>query len=100
MIRACGMFGISAICLALMLPLTVIAGDEDREPAYKIYIDPETGKYTTEDPEATTASATSIIGREKMEQASSELLLPIIGAAAVIALIAGGLLTYQRKLAR
>jgi hypothetical protein len=26
------------------------ASDDDERPAYMIYIDPETGKYTTEDP--------------------------------------------------
>ncbi len=29
---------------------TAFGGDEDRNPPYMIYIDPETGRYTTEDP--------------------------------------------------
>ena len=95
------MSGALAICLALMSPLTAVAGDEDKAPAYRIYIDPETGTYTTEDPEATTASATPVVGREKSDLASSsDLLLLLIGAGAVIALVAGGLFKYQQKLAR
>jgi hypothetical protein len=35
---------------ALLGPLPSVASDDDEQPVYKIYIDPETGKYTTEDP--------------------------------------------------
>lgn len=35
---------------ALLGPPLSVASDDDEQPAYMIYIDPETGKYTTEDP--------------------------------------------------
>lgn len=35
---------------ALLGPSLSVASDDDEQPAYMIYIDPETGKYTTEDP--------------------------------------------------
>lgn len=42
------------ICVLLTSVLshfnTATGGDEDERPPYMIYIDPETGKYTTEDP--------------------------------------------------
>jgi hypothetical protein len=34
----------------LVHPHPAAASDNDERPAYMIYIDPETGKYTTEDP--------------------------------------------------
>jgi hypothetical protein len=40
------------VCLVLLLlPAVLLASDEDEEPAYLIYIDPETGKYTKQRPE-------------------------------------------------
>ncbi|MDX1499582.1 MAG: hypothetical protein R3176_06780 [Woeseiaceae bacterium] len=38
---------------AVLAPATARPGDDDKPPPYKIYIDPVTGKYTTEDPAAT-----------------------------------------------
>jgi hypothetical protein len=41
-----------AACLlcALLQPYPAAASDNDERPAYMIYIDPETGQYTTQDP--------------------------------------------------
>lgn len=39
------------IGLATLLgPLPSVASDDDEQPVYMIYIDPETGRYTTADP--------------------------------------------------
>lgn len=40
----------------LMTSPTALGGDEDRDPPYMIYIDPETGRYTTEDPRRNAAA--------------------------------------------
>ena len=85
----------------MLLPAVANGGDEDQEPAYMIYIDPETGKYTTEDPDAVDSSATKVARRDETEtHSSSPLTLLIIGAGAAIGLLAVGLTKYQRKLLR
>ena len=43
----------ASVCLVLLAAEPAISGDDDKESAYMIYIDPETGKYTTQDPHAT-----------------------------------------------
>jgi len=56
-------------------------GDEDSTPAYLIYIDPETKRYTTDDPGVAAA-------REAVAPApasdNNHLLLAVLGAAAVL----------------
>lgn len=41
--------GVVLLC-AMLAAVNVRAGDDDKPPPYRIYIDPETGRYTTEDP--------------------------------------------------
>lgn len=88
-----------ACCLtifaALVLPATAWPGDEDSEPGYMIYIDPETGKYTTEDPDV----ATHIVVPAKQGQTDQQLKLPwaIAGVAALALLLVVGLLKHQRR---
>ena len=36
----------ASVCLVLLAAEPAISGDDDKESAYMIYIDPETGKYT------------------------------------------------------
>ena len=38
------------ISFSLLFSMPAAGSDDDERPAYMIYIDPETGKYTTEDP--------------------------------------------------
>ena len=86
-----------AILAAALLPAIAYAGDEDSKPAYMIYIDPETGKYTTEDPDA--ASKRDSIVPAKPASGTSQLKLPllIVGGCALAVLLIGGLLQHQRR---
>ena len=86
-----------AILAAALLPATAYAGDEDSKPAYMIYIDPETGKYTTEDPDAGNTNAPIVPARPTSGESNpgSPLLIVIGGALAV--LLVGGLLNHQRR---
>jgi len=85
------------ILAAALLPTTAFAGDEDTKPAYMIYIDPETGKYTTDDPDAGNTNAPVVPARPASGEGnpSSPLLIVIGGALAV--LLIGGLLKHQRR---
>ena len=86
-----------AILVTALLPATAYAGDEDTKPAYMIYIDPDTGKYTTEDPDAGNTNAPIVPARPASGESSpgSPLLIVIGGALAV--LFVGGLLQHQRR---
>lgn len=75
------------------------AGDDDKPPAYRIYIDPETGKYTTEDPltrlepmpVVTAPQAPSSPVREGQTAAA------LLSAAVIVAMLVGGILIYRRR---
>lgn len=56
-------------------------GDEDSAPAYLIYIDPETKRYTTDDPGVAPAKETVTTAPASD---SNRLLLAVLGAAAVL----------------
>ncbi len=86
------------ILAAVLLPATAYPGDEDTKPAFMIYIDPETGKYTTEDPEA--GNTNDSIVRAKPASGNSQLKLSwlIVGGSALAVLLVGGLLKHQRRL--
>ena len=73
-----------------------MAGDEDQEPAYKIYIDPETGKYTTEDPEAAAADNVAAVPAAPATPGPAGPGTGFVVAGAVIALVAGGLIWLQQ----
>ena len=85
-----------AILAAALLPAIAYAGDEDSKPAYMIYIDPETGKYTTEDPETANMN-TNVVPAEPMSGNSQpkKSLLIVVGGA-LVALLVGGLIQHQR----
>lgn len=52
MARSGWLAAVLAGALALPGAAAVHASDDDEDPPYLIYIDPETGKYTTVDPQA------------------------------------------------
>lgn len=72
-------------------------GDEDQAPAYMIYIDPETGKYTTENPDnaATTHAVVDASQAPASKRSSASLL--ITGATLLVILLAAGIVKHQRK---
>ena len=86
-----------ALLAAAVLPTAAYPGDEDTKPAYMIYIDPDTGKYTTEDPDAGNTNAPIVPARPASGEGntSSPLLIVVGGALAV--LLIGGLLNHQRR---
>ena len=86
-----------AILAAAVLPTTAYPGDEDTKPAYMIYIDPDTGKYTTEDPDAgnTNAPVVPVRPASADSQPDSPLFIVIGGVLAI--LLVGGLIKYQRR---
>ena len=86
-----------AILAAALLTATAYAGDEDSEPAYMIYIDPDTGKYTTEDPDAGNANAPIVPARPEAGSSQPKLTLLIVGGSAIAVLLVGGLLQHQRR---
>ena len=94
--------GLRLTCLATVLalstlPIFVSAGDEDQEPAYMIYIDPETGKYTTEDPNADATANGHVMPGTESENGQSLRLLLILAGAAVVVLLIGGRLKHQQR---
>ena len=85
-----------AILAVAVLPTTAYPGDEDTKPAYMIYIDPDTGKYTTEDPDAGNTNAPVVPARPASgDRNPSSLLFIVIGGALAVLLI-GGLIKHQR----
>jgi hypothetical protein len=68
-----------------------LAGDEDQDPAYLIYIDPETGRYTTEDP-AAGAERTGPLPIDAAEPAAASRPTPYRGALTAISAAAIALL--------
>ncbi len=86
-----------AILAAALLLATAYAGDEDSEPAYMIYIDPDTGKYTTEDPDAGDTNAPIVPARPASGESDPSSPLLIVIGFALAALLVGGLLQHQRK---
>lgn len=71
-----------------------LAGDDDKAPAYKIYIDPETGRYTTEDPEA--AQPAAAVPPPAAAGASKDRL-PMLAGGAIVAGLAGFVLFARRR---
>ena len=80
---------------AMLLPATVWPGDEDLKPAYMIYIDPETGKYTHDSPD----TATQIVAPAKQALTYSQPESPslIVTGIVLAALLVVALVRHQRK---
>ncbi len=87
-----------AILAAVLLPATAYPGDEDTKPAFMIYIDPETGKYTTEDPEAGNSNDSVVLAKPASGNSQPKLSWLIVGGSALAVLLVGGLLKHQRRL--
>ena len=77
--------------------MTAYPGDEDTKPAYMIYIDPDTGKYTTEDPDAGNTNAPVVPARPASGNSQTKLTLLIVGGSVLAVLLVGGLLKHQRR---
>ncbi|MCH8059004.1 MAG: hypothetical protein IIA11_00955 [Proteobacteria bacterium] len=100
-----------AILAAALLPAITYPGDEDAKPAYMIYINPETGKYTTEDPEAGNTNDSVVPARPASGNTNDSvvparpasgnsqpnLTVLIVGGSALAVLLVGGLLKRQRR---
>ncbi len=83
---------------ATLMPGAAIAGDDDKPPAYRIYIDPETGKYTTEDPladleQGPVARPVATKSSVPEEQPAAAMLT----AAVMIAVLGGTFLLIRRQ---
>jgi hypothetical protein len=48
-----------ALAIIGLLVRPAFAGDEDQDPPYMIYIDPQSGRYVTDDPNADTSAQSS-----------------------------------------
>lgn len=83
-----------SILSALVLATTAWSGDEDSEPAYMIYIDPETGKYTRDDPDSATHTVVPAQPVPAKQQSKPAWL---IAALVLAVLLAAGALIHQRK---
>ena len=83
------------ILAAVLLPATVWPGDDDSKPVYMIYIDPETGKYTKEDPNIATHIVAPANQAPTDRQSGSPLL--IVASSVLALLLVVGLLKHQRK---
>jgi hypothetical protein len=99
----------------IIMSFPAYAGDDDKAPAYMIYIDPETGKYTTTRPhsvgtadaaqqsaQASDAPATADVRPTAAAQPTSDVQrsnLPLIiaGASVLAALLVAGVVRTQRK---
>lgn len=82
-----------------LFSMPAMSGDEDETPPYMIYIDPETGGYTTTDPESEGAAAQMV--EEKATQRTEQVQRDVSGlsvgfAIALILLLAGVLLIRRR----
>jgi len=85
---------IAAVLTSLLLySACAYGGDEDRAPAYLIYIDPETQKYTTNDPGI--ATRPEPVAAEPTEPRDDSALLVIASALAI--LIVGVVVQRRRK---
>lgn len=83
------------VCLVLLAAEPAISGDDDKESAYMIYIDPETGKYTTQDPHATaTADPVAVLPNVRHENDASWRL---VMAAASILVISFAVISIMRR---
>lgn len=84
--------------VAALMAGAVIAGDDDKPPAYRIYIDPETGKYTTEDPLAELEHGP--VARPVPAESPVPEEQPVVAmltAAVMIAVLGGAFLLFRRQ---
>ena len=86
-----------AFLAAALLPATAFPGDEDTKPAYMIYIDPETGRYTTEDPDTDRTNDPVAPERQASENSEPERPLLIVVGSVLAVLLVSGLLRHQRR---
>lgn len=102
----------------MIVSVPTYAGDDDKAPAYMIYIDPETGKYTTTRPHSvgtttdaeqstdaqaapnapSVADAQPIVSSQSTSdvQTSNHPLI-IAGAGVLVVLLLAGVIKNQRK---
>lgn len=87
----------AAVVALLLFSGPAYCADEDKAPAYMIYIDPETGKYTTENPDAKTKSDAVVVTAPTTDARQPNLSVLIIGASVFIAMLVAGVIKYQRR---
>ena len=88
--------GLTILAVSL-LPGIVSAGDEDSKPAYMIYIDPDTGRYTTVDPHADEVSDRVVRTEPAPDIDGPKLPARIVGATALAVLVIGAVIILRRK---
>lgn len=90
------MFGILlSVVVLCAFPMAAFCGDDDKAPAYRIYIDPETGAYTTEDPLAAAKVVVADASAPAITKSNSIFLPTIIGV--LIALLVAGTIRHKRR---
>lgn len=89
------LWSLPGVVLALALSAPCYCGDEDQAPAYRIYIDPETGAYTTDDPllAAAPAAVKSTVPVAKDRESAAPLTI----AGVLVVLLAAGIIFRRRK---
>ena len=102
MVRATHFAALLAGALALLTAAAVGASDDDEDPPYMIYIDPESGKYTTVDPLAAPPDARAkalpgpVDGAGTLAAPKSPWVL-VAGAAGAVLLVLGGHRMRRRR---
>jgi hypothetical protein len=87
---------LAVIAAAVLLPAAAWCGDEDSKPAYMIYIDPETGKYTHEDPDTATQVVAPAAKQAPTDSQPGSPLL-IVAGGVLAALLVVGLVKHKHK---
>jgi LPXTG-motif cell wall-anchored protein len=83
----------AAVLTSLLLySACAYCGDEDRAPAYLIYIDPETQKYTTDDPGVATRPETAATAQTSPENNSA-----LLAAVSVLAILVAIVVLKRRR---
>ena len=101
MVRAARFAVLLAGALALLTAAAAGASDDDEDPPYMIYIDPESGKYTTVDPLAAPDPRAQALpgpgdGAGTVAAPKSPWVL-VTGAAAAVLLVLGGHRMRRRR---
>lgn len=85
------------VCGLALATTTAFGGDDDKQAAYKIYIDPETGRYTTEEPDATAKPPSPFADPPRLDDRKP--LSPVLVGAVMglLALASAGIILKRRR---
>ncbi|MDH3351281.1 MAG: hypothetical protein OEM51_07015 [Gammaproteobacteria bacterium] len=95
-LRRLGLLPAAAAAL-FALPGPAFSGDEDKDPAYMIYIDPETGKYTTEDPSADATPDAAAVPSQSPRATRSDTPYLVAVTSLLAILLVFAIVRHQRK---